>query len=91
MPRVLPGKLKVQLDTKSWNMLPIFKLIDNTGMVEKHEMYRTFNCGIGMIIIIDSSQSSKVLNKLKKLNERAFVIGEVVKRSKNDSQVEFVN
>ena len=91
IPRVLPGKLKVQLDTKSWNMLPIFKLIDNTGMVDKDEMYRTFNCGIGMIIIIDSSQSSKVMNKLKKLNERAFVIGEVVKRSKNDSQLEFVN
>lgn len=91
IPRVLSGKLKVQLDTKSWNVLPIFKLIDNTGMVDKDEMYRTFNCGIGMIIIIDSSQSSKVMNKLKKLNERAFVIGEVVKRSKNDSQVEFVN
>ena len=60
-------------------------------MVDKDEMYRTFNCGIGMFIIIDSSQSSKVMNKLKKLNERAFVIGEVVKRSKNDSQVEFVN
>ncbi len=91
IPRVLPVKLKVQLNTKSWNMLPIFKLIDNTGMVDKDEMYRTFNCGIGMIIIIDSSQSSKVMNKLIKLNERAFVIGEVVKRSKNDSQLEFVN
>ena len=60
-------------------------------MIDDTEMYRTFNCGIGMVIIIDSSQSLKVLNKLKKLDEKAFVIGEVIKKSKSDSPVEFVN
>jgi len=91
IPRVLPKNLKVQLDNTSWVRPPIFKLIQNTQMVDDTEMYRTFNCGIGMVIIINSDESSKVLNKLKKLNETAFVIGEVVKKSKNDSQVEFVN
>jgi phosphoribosylformylglycinamidine cyclo-ligase len=91
IPRVLPKSLKVQLDAKSWNMSPIFKLIDDTGMVDKDEMYRTFNCGIGMILIISSSESAGVMNELNKLKERAFVIGEVVKKGKTDSQVEFVN
>jgi len=91
IPRVLANNFKVEIDTKSWTGLPIYQLIENTGMVDKNEMYRTFNCGIGMILIISSSESTKIMNKLKKLNERAFVIGEVVKRNKKDSQVEFVN
>ncbi len=91
IPRVVPQKLKVQIDPKSWTRPPIIKLIQNSGLVEQAELYRTFNCGIGMVIIAGPKDASIILAELKKLKEKAFVIGQVVKRSKSDSPVEFVN
>lgn len=91
IPRVIPDKLKVQIDTKSWTRPSIIKLIQNSDMVEPSELLRTFNCGIGMVIVVDSVESSKILAQLKKLNEKAFIIGQVAKRNKNESTVEFVN
>lgn len=91
IPRILPNKLKVELNSNTWPKLPIYKLIEDTCMVDTEEMYRTFNCGIGMVIIINPSETDKVMNRLKRLNEKAFVIGEVVKRKEKERQVEVAN
>lgn len=90
LPRVLPSKYKVIISTSTWNKLPIYKLIENTGLIDSEEMYRTFNCGIGMVIIVDRKEFNKVLKALIGLKEKAFVIGEIVKRNKSESQVELV-
>ncbi len=91
IPRILPRNLKVRIDPNAWPKLSIYRLIENTGLVDTLEMYRTFNCGIGMIIVVSESDTDKVMNRLKKLKEKAYVIGEVVKSTGSEGRVEFVN
>ncbi len=91
LPRVLPDKYKAVIDTKSWNRLPIFKLIENTGLVDRKEMFRTFNCGIGMVLIAQKSSSDKILYELKKLSQKSFLIGQICSRKVSEDKVEFIN
>ena len=55
-------------------------LIQELGKVEEEEMHRTFNCGIGMVLITSDNQKQKVLKRLEKLNQKAFIIGEVTRK-----------
>ena len=68
-------------------MPPIMRLIQQEGKIDQEEMYRTFNCGIGMVIVVDSTDVGKVLKRLEKLNEKASLIGEVSKKEKQQDQV----
>ena len=78
IPRVLPDGVGVEIDVTSWPQLPIFGLLQQWGNVDKKEMYRTFNMGIGMIMIVDASDADAVLQNLADRNEKAYVIGKVV-------------
>ena len=80
IPRILPQGLAAHLYKGSWDILPIFKLIQEMGDIEKAEMYRVFNMGIGMIIICSPDQQNRLISALPE----AKVIGEVieVKRKK---------
>jgi len=75
IPRILPQGLAAHLKKDSWDILPIFKLIQEKGKVEEAEMYRVFNMGIGMAIVCSPQQVTKLTTVLP----RAKVIGEVVK------------
>jgi phosphoribosylformylglycinamidine cyclo-ligase len=77
IPRVLPAGCKVALDRGSWPMLPIFSLLKEQGNIVDEEMFRTFNCGIGMVLIVGESDAEEVLIRLKGLNEQAYSIGRV--------------
>ena len=57
IPRVLPKGVGVEIDVTSWPQLPIFGLLQKWGNVDKREMYRTFNMGIGMIMIVDAKDA----------------------------------
>ena len=57
---------------------------------EQEEMYRTFNCGIGMVLVVDTKDSAKVLKRLKSLGEKASLIGEVSRKKRNQDQVVIV-
>ncbi len=87
--RVLPHYCKAVIDKGSWTVPPVFKLIKKAGGVSEEEMLRTFNCGIGLIMIVPSSQTKDVLLLLKALKEEAFVIGRIEKRAESESKVEF--
>ncbi len=89
IPRVLPHYCKAVIDKGSWTVPPVFKLIKKAGGVPEEEMLRTFNCGIGLIMIVPSSQTKDVLLLLKALKEEAFVIGRIEKRAESESKVEF--
>ena len=87
IPRVLPKGCAVEIDSSAWRMPAIMKLIMQEGNIDLTEMYRTFNCGIGMVLVVDSKNSSKVLRRLKTLGEKAYLIGEVSKKKRGREQV----
>jgi phosphoribosylformylglycinamidine cyclo-ligase len=76
IPRILPDGVAVHLKKHSWDILPIFKLIQKKGNIDETEMYRVFNMGIGMIIVCSHQQVAKIVSILP----QAKVIGEIIKR-----------
>jgi len=87
IPRVLPDGCKVVIDSKSWKRPRIMDLIKELGNIDDEEMYRTFNCGIGLVLITPDSQKQKVLKRLETLKQKAYIIGEVTKSKKLLNQV----
>lgn len=81
IPRVLSSNTRVMIEKRAWQPLPIFDLIQKTGNINETEMYRTFNMGIGMVLIVDRFYAQNVLNHLNEAGEQAAVIGEVLSGS----------
>jgi phosphoribosylformylglycinamidine cyclo-ligase len=81
IPRVLPKKLDVVIRKGSWDMLPIFKLIEAKSGVPDTELYQVFNMGIGMVSIVSADQVDAVLRFIEAQKHKAWLIGEVVKGS----------
>ncbi|WP_317368125.1 phosphoribosylformylglycinamidine cyclo-ligase [uncultured Tyzzerella sp.] len=79
IPRIIPKGLKVNVEDGSFPVLPIFELIMKKGNVDKMDMYKTFNMGIGLVLVVDKDDVEKTISCLKELNEDAFVIGNVTK------------
>ncbi|MGI9250285.1 MAG: phosphoribosylformylglycinamidine cyclo-ligase [Pseudohongiellaceae bacterium] len=77
LPRVLPPELGADVDTTAWQRPSIFDWLQEQGRVTTQEMYRTFNCGIGMIIAVSAAEASKAIACLEKENIRGVVIGEI--------------
>ncbi|MBI5875584.1 MAG: phosphoribosylformylglycinamidine cyclo-ligase [Deltaproteobacteria bacterium] len=90
IPRILPDKCKAVIAKKRWKMPAIFKFIQEGGKIAEKEMLRTFNCGIGMVIIVSKKDSDRVVRKLKTLKEKAFLIGEIEKRNGKEEQVSII-
>lgn len=76
--RVIPQKLKMEINWDSWDVLPVFELIHRLGNVPYSDMVRTFNLGVGMILIVDKKDVDKAQRILKNKKEKPFVIGEIV-------------
>jgi phosphoribosylformylglycinamidine cyclo-ligase len=79
IPRVLPKNLDVVIRKGSWDMLPIFKMIEAKSGVPDAELYQVFNMGIGMVSIVAAAQADAVLKFIRAQKHRAWLIGEVVK------------
>ncbi len=79
IPRALPDGFGVEIDTSVWEMPPIFKLLQEWGGVEWPEMYRTFNMGIGMILMVESKKADAVMSALDKAGETSYRIGRVTR------------
>jgi phosphoribosylformylglycinamidine cyclo-ligase len=77
IPRVLPSDVRIVIERRSWTPLPIFKLIQETGKVSDAEMFRAFNMGIGMVLIVDRLLAPALVQRLNDFGESANVIGEV--------------
>jgi len=82
IPRVLPSCMGVDIKLKSWPIPPLFRRISKQGGVEETEMFRTFNMGIGMILIVGSRSAARTQERLKEFGQRSYLIGEVT-ASKN--------
>ncbi len=81
IPRVLPKGLGAVILKKSWEMPKIFRTVQSAGKISDHEMMRTFNVGIGMVLILESKAVSKAQRILDQMKTPSWVIGEVVKGS----------
>ncbi len=79
VPRVLPNGCKALINRKSWEIPTVFQLLQDAGNITDSELFRTFNCGIGMVLAVPESEAEEILIRLSGLNEQAYVIGEVVK------------
>ncbi len=88
IPRVLPDNTKAVIDGKSWEWPAVFSWLQTNGNVETYEMYRTFNCGVGMIIALPADQVAPALALLKAEGEQAWHIGYIADAATGEEQVE---
>lgn len=77
IPRVLPEKTKAALDAQNWQLSPIFQWLKNNGNIDDMEMYRTFNCGIGMVIIVANNDAEKTIDAFNDAGETAWLLGKI--------------
>ncbi|HET58067.1 MAG TPA: phosphoribosylformylglycinamidine cyclo-ligase [Deltaproteobacteria bacterium] len=84
IPRVLHPSLRADINRESWPRQPIFDLIQQRGTIEDSEMYRVFNMGIGMILLVHREDVEEALDRLRSVGESAFVIGSIAKKKGND-------
>jgi phosphoribosylformylglycinamidine cyclo-ligase len=78
LPRVLPKGRDIIVRRSSWEVPPVFHLIQKTGDVDEREMFSTFNMGIGLVLITSPYEGDKLVSLLKTKGEKACIIGEVV-------------
>ncbi|MFB5143476.1 phosphoribosylformylglycinamidine cyclo-ligase [Vibrio diabolicus] len=88
IPRVLPEGTKAVIDGNSWEWPVIFKWLQEKGNVDTHEMYRTFNCGVGLIVALPKDQAEAAVALLQEEGENAWVIGQIAQADANEEQVE---
>lgn len=81
--RVINDGLKAVIQNGSWEILPVFKWIQKEGNVPEEEMFRTFNMGIGLILVVPPKEKDKTVEILEELGEKFFVIGELAKGEKS--------
>lgn len=89
-PRILPLGLEARVELGSWPVLPIFELLQEVGHVEQPEMLRTFNMGVGMVLVISGPDKDKALDLLKDAGESPHVIGEVAKAERSNAKPKVV-
>lgn len=80
LPRIIPKTLGFKLDTQSWPVPDIFRIIQDTGKIKSGEMFRVFNMGLGLVLIVNKKDADSILQYLHKQKEQAFLIGEITGR-----------
>ncbi|RUO35237.1 phosphoribosylformylglycinamidine cyclo-ligase [Aliidiomarina sanyensis] len=90
IPRVLPEHCKAVVQRESWSWPVIFSWLQEQGNIQREEMFRTFNCGVGLVIAVPAEKAETAVGILKNHGENAWVIGSVADRFDAEAQVEFV-
>ncbi len=91
IPRILPQTCKAVIEKSSWEMPPIFKFLQKKADIPEKEMFRTFNCGIGMVLIFPENIVQDIMFQLEALGEEAKIIGRVESRETNEDPVIFTD
>ncbi len=89
LPRVLPQGCQAHIRTGSWPVPPIFAVLQKRGHVADDEMYRVFNMGIGLVLVVAPEHADGVLAKAPTLGDRAYRIGEIVTANSGKAQVAY--
>ena len=88
IPRVLPDNTKAVIDESSWQWPAVFSWLQEKGNISRYEMYRTFNCGVGMVIALPEKEVETALALLEQAGEKAWVIGKIEHLGEGEAQVE---
>ncbi len=78
LPRILPGSLSAAIDTTSFEQGPVFDWLQQAGNIETSEMRRTFNCGIGMMLVVDAAHAERAIERVNASGESSFKVGDIV-------------
>ena len=73
----MPENTRAQIDANSWQLPEVFKWLQEQGNIDTQEMYRTFNCGIGMVMVVSAEDADTAIETLTKAGETAFKLGEI--------------
>ncbi len=90
LPRIIPQGLQAIVKRGTWPVPPIFSIIKKGGHIKEEEMLRTFNNGLGMILVISPQEVNSVMDSLKKWREKAFHIGEIVRAQDHKKKISYV-
>ena len=85
IPRSLPDKLCVDIFKDSWDVPEIFEWLQKNGNIQENDMFRIFNCGIGMVLIVNPDIVENVMNHIREHNYKCFQIGLVKNKDSNNS------
>jgi len=77
IPRVLPDDTLAAIDKNSWQLPEVFQWLQENGNVESSEMHRTFNCGVGMVLIVSADDTASILMALEQCGESAWQLGQI--------------
>jgi phosphoribosylformylglycinamidine cyclo-ligase len=89
IPRVLPDNCKAVVDTNSWRWPAVFDWLQQAGNVQTAEMFRTFNCGVGLIVALPESCADQAIALLNAEGEQAWIIGQVAEKQDDEASVQF--
>jgi phosphoribosylformylglycinamidine cyclo-ligase len=91
IPRILPSGCKAIIKLNSWEIPPIFEIIRKWGKISRKEMLRVFNNGIGMVIVVREEDVDEISMRLQGLGQKAFLIGEIKRRTEGEPPIEFID
>lgn len=86
VPRVLAPHLTARIDRQAWRMPPVFAWLEREGNVSRAEMFRVFNCGIGMVLILDPRHVETAMSLLTAAGETVYRLGEIAQRAEHEAQ-----
>ncbi len=89
--RVIPAGLGIEIDLSSWPLPAVFEWLQNRGQISEAEMLRTFNCGIGMVLLADDESVNGICHELELAGETVYRIGKVVANDAGDPRVVYVH
>jgi phosphoribosylformylglycinamidine cyclo-ligase len=87
IPRIIPAASRVILQKGAWPVHPVFSAIQKIGNIVDDEMYRVFNMGIGMMLVVPEKESGEILERLEQMGEKAYLIGQIDKRDPEQPSV----
>lgn len=90
IPRIVRGTCRAVIKKGSWPVHPIFSVIQSVGKVDEAEMYRVFNMGIGMILVVPEKEQQEIMERLARLGEKPYLIGRIEKRKTDQPHISIV-
>lgn len=91
LPRVLPNGVRARISRSAWSVPPIFDVMRRSGRIDREEMYRVFNMGIGLILVVSPDSMPGILARSAALGEQGWQIGEIISSTGEEPEVEYVD
>jgi phosphoribosylformylglycinamidine cyclo-ligase len=82
IPRCFHEKVSIKINKKAYEIPAIFQLMEKEGNISEHDMYNTFNMGIGMVAIVSKNEAEKAIHVLEEMGEKAYFLGEMIEGNK---------